>query len=121
MMEAARTSEASVDNYFTRQYIPEDNSELHTRHRENLKSHKPIHVCAKTAFFGWPSAESMQISSVHNFLSFNLYFRKYFKVVCRENVVMVTLDTGTVSFDYLHALLGVGNFLKVACVCTDHL
>jgi hypothetical protein len=28
MMEAARTSETSVDNYFTRQYIPEDNSEL---------------------------------------------------------------------------------------------
>jgi hypothetical protein len=26
-MEAARTSETSVDNYFTRQYIPEDNSE----------------------------------------------------------------------------------------------
>jgi hypothetical protein len=35
MMEAARTS---ADNYFTRQYIPEDNSELHTRRRENLKS-----------------------------------------------------------------------------------
>jgi hypothetical protein len=30
MMEAVRTSETSVDNYFTRQYIPEDNSELHT-------------------------------------------------------------------------------------------
>jgi hypothetical protein len=29
MMEAARTSETSVDNYFTRQYIPEDKSELH--------------------------------------------------------------------------------------------
>jgi hypothetical protein len=28
MMEAARTSETSDDNYFTRQYIPEDNSEL---------------------------------------------------------------------------------------------
>jgi hypothetical protein len=28
IMEAARTSETSVDNYFTRQYIPEDNSEL---------------------------------------------------------------------------------------------
>jgi hypothetical protein len=28
MMEAARTSETSVDNHFTRQYIPEDNSEL---------------------------------------------------------------------------------------------
>jgi hypothetical protein len=39
MMEAARTSETSVDNYFTRQYIPEENSELHTRRRENLKSH----------------------------------------------------------------------------------
>jgi hypothetical protein len=39
MMEVARTSETSVDNYFTRQYIPEDNSELHTRRRENLKSH----------------------------------------------------------------------------------
>jgi hypothetical protein len=38
-MEAARTSETSVDNYFIRQYIPEDNSELHTRRRENFKSH----------------------------------------------------------------------------------
>jgi hypothetical protein len=28
---AVRTSETSVDNHFTRQYIPEDNSELHTR------------------------------------------------------------------------------------------
>jgi hypothetical protein len=40
MMEAVCTSETSVDNYFTRQYIPEDNSEHHTRCRENLKSHK---------------------------------------------------------------------------------
>jgi hypothetical protein len=40
MMEEARTSETSVDNYFTRQYIPEDKSELHTRRRENMKSHK---------------------------------------------------------------------------------
>jgi hypothetical protein len=39
MMEAVRTSETSVDNDFTRQYIPEDNSEHHTRLRENLKSH----------------------------------------------------------------------------------
>jgi hypothetical protein len=39
MMEAARTSETSVDNYFTRHYIPEDKSELHTRRRENLKSY----------------------------------------------------------------------------------
>jgi hypothetical protein len=39
MMEAARTSKTSVDNHFTRQYIPEDNSEHHTRRRKNLKSH----------------------------------------------------------------------------------
>jgi hypothetical protein len=30
MMKAVRTSETSVDNYFTRQYIPEDNSEQDT-------------------------------------------------------------------------------------------
>jgi hypothetical protein len=28
MMEAVRTSETLVDNYFTRQYIPEDKPEL---------------------------------------------------------------------------------------------
>jgi hypothetical protein len=40
MMEAASTSETSVDIQLrTRQYIPEY-SELHTRRRENLKSHK---------------------------------------------------------------------------------
>jgi hypothetical protein len=39
MTEAARTSETSVDIQLrTRQYIPED-SELHTRRRENLKYH----------------------------------------------------------------------------------
>jgi hypothetical protein len=31
MMEAARTSETSVDNYFTRQFIPEDKSEQTVR------------------------------------------------------------------------------------------
>jgi hypothetical protein len=42
-MDAVRTSEMSVDNHFTRQYIPEDNSEHHTRRRENLKSHIACH------------------------------------------------------------------------------
>jgi hypothetical protein len=38
-MEALRTSETSVDIQLrTLQYIPED-FELHTRRRENLKSH----------------------------------------------------------------------------------
>jgi hypothetical protein len=40
IMVAARTSETSVDIQLrTRQYIPDD-SELHIRRRENLKSHK---------------------------------------------------------------------------------
>jgi hypothetical protein len=45
-MEAARTSETSVDIQLrTWQYIPED-SELHTRSCENLKSHRIlIYVC----------------------------------------------------------------------------
>jgi hypothetical protein len=42
MMEAAHTFETSVDNYFTRQYIPEDKSELHTRRRENLEISQSI-------------------------------------------------------------------------------
>jgi hypothetical protein len=37
MMEAVRTSETSVDNHFTRQYIPEDNSEHQIlSHAENV-------------------------------------------------------------------------------------
>jgi hypothetical protein len=51
MMEAVRTSETSVDNYFTRQYIPEDNSELHTRRRENFKSHKVYNTIHNFTFF----------------------------------------------------------------------
>jgi hypothetical protein len=44
LMEAERTSERSVDIQLrTRQYIPED-SELHIRRRENLKSHDYILV-----------------------------------------------------------------------------
>jgi hypothetical protein len=40
MMEAASTSEMSVNFYqTTRHYNPED-SHLHTRSRENLKSHR---------------------------------------------------------------------------------
>jgi hypothetical protein len=48
-MEAVHTSETSVDNYFTRQYIPEDNSEHHTRRHENLKSHYPNLIKLKAA------------------------------------------------------------------------
>jgi hypothetical protein len=42
MMEAARTSETSVNFYqTTRRYNPEE-SDLHTRRRENLKSHQML-------------------------------------------------------------------------------
>jgi hypothetical protein len=44
MMDATGTSETSADIQLrTRQYIPED-SELHTRRRENLKSHNSQHT-----------------------------------------------------------------------------
>jgi hypothetical protein len=49
-MEAVRTSETSVDNHFTRQYNPEDKSELHTRRRENLKSHIIFFVASQMFF-----------------------------------------------------------------------
>jgi hypothetical protein len=44
MMEAVHTSETSVDNNFTQQYIPEDSFEHHTCRRENLKSHIAISI-----------------------------------------------------------------------------
>jgi hypothetical protein len=51
MMEAVRTSETSVNtNLTTRRYIPED-SKLHTRLRENLKSHKAFYNLRK--LIGW--------------------------------------------------------------------
>jgi hypothetical protein len=52
MMEAVHTSETSVDNHFTRQYIPEDNSEHHTRLREDLKSHE-VHMLFQKELIPW--------------------------------------------------------------------
>jgi hypothetical protein len=59
MMEAARTSEMLVDIQLrTRQYIPED-SELHTRCRENLKSHI-FHINLKYSNAGWKILTTIQ-------------------------------------------------------------
>jgi hypothetical protein len=44
LLAAVRPSEPTVDNYFTRQYNPEGNPELHTRRRENFKSQLEVHV-----------------------------------------------------------------------------
>jgi hypothetical protein len=57
MMEAVRTSETSVDNYFTRQYIPEDNSELNRTDlvidrqetAVNLSQNDPVLVVEETS------------------------------------------------------------------------
>jgi hypothetical protein len=46
-VHTAATAETSVNNHFTRQYIPEDNSEHHTRRHENLKSHLSL-ICYNT-------------------------------------------------------------------------
>jgi hypothetical protein len=72
MMEAARTSETWVDNYFTGQYIPEDNSELHTRRRENLKSHGSQLVHTRRPIVG------------------QCGFRKQEAAYCIDNVVITT-------------------------------
>jgi hypothetical protein len=63
-MEAARTSETSVDIYFTRQYIPEDNSELHTRRREDLKSHIKIRDDGGSTYL-WNVGRHLFYTAVH--------------------------------------------------------
>jgi hypothetical protein len=45
MMEAVRTSETSVDNHFTRQNIPEDNSEHSQRNLEDVKYRRLVVKC----------------------------------------------------------------------------
>jgi hypothetical protein len=56
MIETERISETSVDIQLrTQQYIPED-SELHTRRRENFKSHTSYCLCrwGETVSEQWP-------------------------------------------------------------------
>jgi hypothetical protein len=59
MMEAVRTSETSVDNHFTRQYNPEDNSEHHggvlIDTHTILLGHCMTHVVMRLSHWGgWP-------------------------------------------------------------------
>jgi hypothetical protein len=82
---------------------------------EGMKN-TPIHVCAKTAFVGWPSTESMLIASFRNFLFYNHDFRKHFKLV-------YTKKCGYCNFQRLYNVtcmhLGVRNFTKVVHVCAE--
>jgi hypothetical protein len=70
----------------------------------------PIHVCAKTAFVGWPLTGIRQINSFHYFLTYNHYFREYFKLVYRKCDYGNFNHWYNVSPIHLHSLLGVGNF-----------
>jgi hypothetical protein len=82
----------------------------------------PIHVSAKTVFVSSPPTESRRMSSFHNFLSFNHYFKNTLNYCLEKNVVTVTLTTGIFCFPIpSHTILGVVNFTKVARVCTDRL
>jgi hypothetical protein len=55
MMEAVHTSETSVDNYFTRQYIPEDNS-------EQVLSYSPFSVLMPTWCILFPEVRFWSLS-----------------------------------------------------------
>jgi hypothetical protein len=81
----------------------------------------PIHVSVKTAFIGWPSAQSRRISYFYNFLFFINYFIKYFKFVYRKCGYGNFYHRYNVSPIHLHTLLCVGNFTKVVRVCADRL
>jgi hypothetical protein len=86
MMEAVRTSETSVDNHFTRQYIPEDNSEHHTRRRENFKSHTVNKVCKKvgsTVFAVYlPASDTRSTSrtSQRNTTQHNIHLQQWTRI-----------------------------------------
>jgi hypothetical protein len=59
-MEAAHTYETSVDNYFTRQYIPEDKSELHSAHVRHVSCH--AYSCVGRVRFQILTAASMKMT-----------------------------------------------------------
>jgi hypothetical protein len=91
MMEAVRASETSVDNHFTRQYIPEDNSEHHTLRRENLKSH--MKVMFRIVFWDVSSSLMMEAVRTSETSVDNHFTRQYIPednsehhTLCRENL-----------------------------------
>jgi hypothetical protein len=118
MMDAARTTETSVDNYFTRQYIPEDKSELHTRRRENLKSHllkvvQPLNIY-DNAKFRSPTLTVIWLLLRYkgNFiLTFtDVSFRHYFHIDASRIGTTGQTDRQTfVPLIQTHALFGTNN------------
>jgi hypothetical protein len=75
-MEEVRTSETSVDSHFTRQYIPEDNSEHHTRRRENFKSNIGLIFCRLTVLGGFKLWSVTWNGKYFSWMAFKIPFRQ---------------------------------------------
>jgi hypothetical protein len=115
MMEAARASETSVDIQLrTRQYLPED-SELHTRRRENLKSHKQI-VLSTT--------ELLAVTVFKTFNKIKTYLRKPVfieRVLSRGSRVSSGSIVSDYGLDDRGSIPGRGKGFFLSPLCPDRL
>jgi hypothetical protein len=88
MMEVVRTSETSVNfNVTTRRYIPED-SKLHVRSRENLKSHTVNLYAEATLRCTRPFIDLMMeaVRTSETSVNFNVTTRRYIPEDSKLNV-----------------------------------
>jgi hypothetical protein len=72
----------------------------------------PTHVCAKTALLVDLRQKVGKLVLCITFLCFSHYFRKYFKLVYRKNVVIVTLTTGIMFIQFACMHFGHGEFYE---------
>jgi hypothetical protein len=105
MMEAARTSETSVDNYFTQQYIPKEMSELHTRRRE--KSHMFLNMSMLIPLMSETKFHTHTKQSMKYFCIFYLCFQ----IDSKANMSNHSRNSIR-SYFYLNGILPVSVFLK---------
>jgi hypothetical protein len=82
MMEAVRTSETSVDNYFTRQYIPEDNSE---NNNSSFSYFSPLLIC-KRLINPW-HIEEINFKPIRTTYLFLRIFKTREKILIRQWLV----------------------------------
>jgi hypothetical protein len=87
---------------------------------ERMKN-TPIHVCAKTVFFGWPSVESRRISFFINSWPWAIILVIVLISAWKRCGYGNFNRRYNVSPIYLHAILCLGNFTKVFRVCADRL
>jgi hypothetical protein len=102
LMEAARTSETSVDIHFrTRQYIPED-SELYTRRRENLKSHNRLQCLPITR--EWYIFQSRHVTKIGLFALASLSACGLFNLAGQSVCLKAVIDVKDLSINGLKCL-----------------